>query len=452
MTRLLPFVLAFGCSQSSTAPMTARTVALLSGGCVHVHAHGAIPDDGIDDREALQAAIDAAQSGSGCLDIGVGKYHATRSPVSIASLHITAPLVIRGVGRDETTIAMLGSGTLPGASGPANWRLLELGGASVGSTISDLALDGSQRIETGEQTHLVQVTGPARSTTIERVKMTLPVIGPSAGGDCMRFLGEVDSWVSGINVRDVLAECDRSFIAIQRGVEDVVVERVETTSVGDQVIDFEPTGTLFGCTPSVRRVTVRNSILRRGQPLADGLVVAISGNGCSVTEHVDVIDSVVDGGGIHVIDAHDVYLGGLHVKSLGIPLLARKRIVRLRVVHSTLEKLPGGTAGPVVGVYHQSGVAPTDVSLIGVGLVTHDDYTPLDTQSLLSLVVAGSSIEFAGATGGYFYAVKARGIAGPSGAPVVVDSAVVGPVAGVATMAGLTDGGSPVVVRTMVTP
>src|SRR6266536_1865763 len=53
-----------------------------AGGCFDPAAFGAVPDDGVDDRVPIQAAIDAATTaGGGTVCLGSGRWRVSRAPV-----------------------------------------------------------------------------------------------------------------------------------------------------------------------------------------------------------------------------------------------------------------------------------------------------------------------------------------------------------------------------------
>jgi hypothetical protein len=251
------------------------------GACTRAEDFGAVPNDGIDDRDVLQAAIDAAQAGPHCLQLGAGTFHVTRRQTpgtnSIASLRITGTLALRGQGEGVTTVAMLGPGTCSGCSGfpnPTDWHLLAVTGGT-GVSVSGLTLDGSARTNTNEQTHLLQLNGPTQDVLVEHVTFRLPVIGPSSGGDCIRLLGTSTLWVRNTIIRNVTGvDCDRSFVGVQRGVDGLVVESSESMKVGDQAIDFEPSGgPAFECQPIVRNGVITIG----GQFIGPPVLVRVTG-------------------------------------------------------------------------------------------------------------------------------------------------------------------------------
>lgn len=411
-------------------------------GCTKAATFGAVPDDGLDDRAALQAAIDAAQSGPHCLDLAAGTFHVTRRPdpgaVNIPSLRVTGTVALRGAGEHPggTVLAMLGSGILPGGTTPADWRLLDIAAGATGVLVSGLAFDGSQRVNTGEQTHLVQLTGPTTGVVIEHVRFRLPPLGGSTGGDCVRLLGTPVDWVRDTTIRDTVGEdCDRSFVGVQRGVDGLVVERSETVKVGDQAIDFEPTGgEAFNCTPIVKNVLMRNLVLRRDA--TRGTTVAIGGNGCAVADTVTLTDSIIEDGPVFIVDAHNVTLQRLRLRSpdgTAAPALhAIKRIVNLRVLDSTIER--NG-----IQINGQNGADPTDVLLSGVRM-TQDSPVLVRTERLARLTVVGSEFTYTG-THTTDPAIVVRGFDdAPAEAAVVVDSRFVGPLGDPVRMNGVVRG------------
>lgn len=434
----------------------ATSAAPQSSSCTHAEDFGAVPNDGVDDRDQLQAAINAAQAGPGCLEIGPGTFHATRKQTdgtaSIPSLRISGTLALRGSGEGVTVLAMLGPGTCSGCEGfpnPTDWRLLDVTGTTDVS-VSDLTLDGSQRTQTNEQTHLLQVNGPTQRVLIERVTFNLPVIGPNAGGDCIRLLGTHLNWVRNTTIRDTRGvDCDRSFIGIQRGLDGLVIERSESVKVGDQAIDFEPTGgPSFECQPIVKNVLMRDLTLRRATD--KGLTVAVHGDGCAVAQNVTLTDSIVADGPVSILDAHDVTLSRLHLRSLpgdaAPTVLARKRIENLRVLDSVVERVVGSAPSHVVKISAQSGANPTDVLLSGVRIVQATPAPLVRTEGLARLVIVGAELAYTGAALDNRAVVVTGSSQAPAEAPVLVDTTVQGALAGVITTAGQVNG-QPVLVR-----
>lgn len=445
-------------------PTSGSSGAALEGGCEAPEAHGAVADDGLDDRVALQETIVAAQAGSKRVCLGDGQYHVTRDPRPnkqwIASLIASGPIEIYGTGRDSTSISMLG-----GIVGRRDWRILDCSGP--GCSIHDLAFDGETRCPgwtegdalcTGDQTHLVQINGPATDYVIERLRVTLPPLPyGSSGGDCVRLIGSHDAWVTNGVIRDVVGpNCDRSFIGIQRAVDGLLIEGVESVIVGDQAIDLEPTGeTSFAGEPIVKNVVIRRSRLARGPDAQGPYVMGINGGGDSTISGLRIEDVVfdADAGGLFISDVEDVELTRLHLRnrvSRAEPtVLAQKRIKRLQFVSTTLERVAGSPSGSVLKVNEKSGNAPESVYFLGGAVVQGGEGVPISTVSLSSLAMVYTKIFHGGTTP--TFAVVAQGQSFPAGVAVMADVTLSGSLDGAVKMAG-TFVGPPVLVRVSVQP
>jgi hypothetical protein len=426
--------------------------------CVRAADHGALPDDGVDDRAQLQNAIDAAQDGPGCLELAAGRFHATRRPGgtdAIGSLRITEALSVRGAGAGVTVLAMLGSGTCPGCAGPQDWILLEIAGGATGVSVSGLSLDGSERTRTGEQTHLLQLTGPTRDVLVEHVAFTLPTMGRATGGDCVRLLGALGAnpaLVRDTTIREVRGlDCDRSFVSLQRGVDGLLVERSESVRVGDQAIDFEPTGGA-NCETLVRDVLMRQLTLRTGK--TEGATVTIAGERCRIVDDVTLTDSVVEDGGVFVLNAHNVTLSRLHLRSVPAvrpdeptpaPLLARERIVNLRVLDSVIERVAASGPGAVVRISGQDEFRPTDMLLSGVRVVSATREPMIQATNLARLVIVDAELVHQGPAVDNAAVHVSAVPATPAESPRLTDTTVCGPLTEVITTRGQV--GEPVLVR-----
>jgi hypothetical protein len=450
-------VLAVLLSLPGMSPTAAGAAATAAAPCLRAEDFGAVANDAGDDRDALQAAIDAAQAGPRCLDLGAGTFRATRrqtpGAASIASLRITGGLALRGAGRGATVLAMAGPGTCSGCQSfpnPTDWRLVDVTGAT-GVSIADLTFDGSARTATNEQTHLLQLNGPTEHVVVERADFRLPVIGPNAGGDCIRLIGSATAWVRDTTIRDVTGlDCDRSFVGLQRGLDGVVIERSTSVRVGDQAIDFEPTGgSAFACQPIIRNVLMRQLVLRRATDR--GVTVSIAGDGCAVTRGVLLTDSVVDDGGVFLADTQDVTLSGLTLRGLptnAVPTVrASKRLVNFRILDSVIER---AAAGPdpslALSINGQNGANPTDALLSGVTVRQAAPGPLVRTEELARLVIVGSRFDYTGPpTTAAAVHVSGRGLQAVE-PPVLVDTTVTGPLAAAARVAGQVNG-TPVLVR-----
>lgn len=379
--------------------------------CVNPMQYGAIPSDGGDDRTAFQDAVDAAASGAEgarevCIPAGIWDFSRPPGPgaANIASLRVAgvSDLVIRGVG-PATRLRLLGDGS------QKNWRLIDIRDGSTGIVVRDLTLDGTQRQNTGEQTHLLHLDGPVSSITAERIVFDFPQLAGINGGDCVRLLGGAGSEVQDITLRHLRGlRCDRSFISIQRGVHQVLIDNATSEIVGDQAIDFEPTGSV-----DLSDITIVNSQLARGANSQGGYTVTLGGNGAATAKRITLTHTTVADGGVHVIDTEDVTIEDVTIEgkaeAASTPVLhVRKRTVGLQIIDTRVQRPLAMGAGAVLKIHHQSGVAPSDVWLDNVTLEQHTTAAIVDIRSLGSFTMQGSTLTYEGAPGARM-AITGRG-------------------------------------------
>ena len=403
--------------------------------CYVAESFGATANDDTDDRASLQAAIEAAESTAGCVELEAGTYLVSRreglGAKNIASLQISSTISLAGQGASRTVLAMHGSGATTA------WQLLSISGDNV--TVSDVKLSGVAAVN--EQTHLVQINGPATKISIVDVDMAM---ARSGGGDCIRLLGSVNAWVDGVTIDRVRGlACDRSFVGFQRAIKHVTISNSESVVVGGQSIDLEPTGgKAFACSPIISDILITDSILRRGAD-ARGLTVSIGGDGCALASRLMIRSSVVEDGGINIVDASEITLLGLDISDRRGPALhVRKRADRILVVGGSITK-SAATEGPAVHVHSQNGLSPNDLTLIGVTVNQEGQAPAILVEDTVALNLISSKVKYAG-----LVAVKARGVERKVGLPVIVDTSFYGPLGTTrASVVGVGAAGMPLEVR-----
>jgi hypothetical protein len=400
--------------------------------CANPIRYGALPNDDLDDRVAFQAAIDAAAGGQlaareVCIPAGVWDLSRPPGPGIENSLSLSVAgvsnLVIRGVG-PATRLRMLGDGY------DKDWRLIDIRDGSHGIVVRDLTLDGTRRQNTQEQTHLLHLTGPVSGIIAERLVFDFPQLAGMSGGDCVRLLGDPGSAVRDVTLRHLLGKrCDRSFIGIQRGVYQVLIDSVESEVVGDQSIDFEPTGSM-----DLSDITIVNSRLARGANSQGGYTVVLGGNGAKTAKRVTLAHTTVADGGVHVIDTEgvrieDVTIEGKEAAASTPVLHVRKRTVGLQIMATRVRRPPAMGTGTVLKIHQQSGAAPSDVLLDDVVLEQHTTAAIVEIESLGSFTLKRSTLVYGG-TPGARVAVTGRGVIAALAHVELRDNTVVGPAQG----------------------
>lgn len=343
-------------------------------------------------REELQAALTACGTG-GTVSLAPGEYRITRAPDRIQSLILDG----RTIAGNGAVLRMVGSGIRPDQDTGSDWTLLEMRGESP--AVRDLLIDADGRTDTNEQTHLIQVKGPANGTVIERVHFRMPRHGHGQGGDCIRLLGAWNEWVNDTTIRQCVGiECDRSFIGLQRGVNRLLVERCQALKTGDQAFDCEATGTEgFGAVGCIKHVRVRDCHFSGADEA--GAAVTIGGRGQSVADDIVFERVSVEGGGIDLLDCGYVTLKGvaIHLTRGQAPALqARRRIGSLRLIDCSLSLGEGSGGEAVVKMTHLSGHRPAELVIVGGSLVTRRNVPALKLEGCQSAVIVGTRIVYEG--------------------------------------------------------
>ena len=375
--------------------------------CFDPVAFGAVVDDGKDDRAALQAAIDAATASRADVCLPAGDLHVTRRPPpgarSIPSLVLAGTDTgIRGVG-DRSRLVMLDQGA---EKAMRDWWVLQISGSR--HVLREFAMDGTSRGITNEQTHLIQILGPADDITIDRVRLTLPEQSISRGGDCIRMLGEATTPVHDVHIHDSRGEaCARSFIAFQRYVSRVVIERVKTTAIGGGAIDMEPTGD-----GSIHSVVIRTSDLHRGPVARGGFTVALAGTNMIASRDVVLEDSTIEAG-IWVYNVHGAQIrrnsiyGGVKDRGL-IKVVKDSRDVVIE--DNVLER--SEIEGDGVEITGHNGKWPSNVVIRNNKIKLRAPGFPIRGESVEGIEVVGNRLT-CNATTGRYAAVYLRGVVTP---------------------------------------
>lgn len=352
---------------------------------------------------------------------------------------------------------MSGSGVVPGGWAPGDWLLLDVTGGP--HHFSDFTLDGGGRRDTGEQTHLLMVSGPARGVVIQDMEVKLPKLVQPAGavgcipaetdvdyatrqchwppsgtalcrtlgtgarclpavsgpwevlgwynaGDCVRLVGgEPPNYVDSTTISRVNApECDRSAVGIQRGVQNLWIDHLITRIVGDQAIDFEPSNN-----GQIRGVTIRDSSIHTGR--GHGIAVTLTGNDLPASNIL--IERVDLDGSILAMAVEDTTLRDIVIRTDGTdnvaPVAVSKAGNNFRIVDCTIERGTAtnpGVAGPVVAFNAHAGSWPSAAKIVRGRLIQHSDGPVVRAEPASGLLVDGTDIECAGPTANTYNAIQ----------------------------------------------
>lgn len=194
----------------------------------------AIPNDGLDDRAAIQAALDT----QGCAYLPAGVYDIDTPVFVPPARRIYAMLTVNGS-------SLYGDGPssllrFRGSAGGQDWEGVRLTGANP--SLHDLAMDTASISITGEQTHASKILGPAANPAIFNMTYSHPQRG-EPGGDCIQLVGYASTLITNASIHDNnFLKCDRSGVAIHSGAHGLSITNNYFHDTGDQDIDGEGSG------------------------------------------------------------------------------------------------------------------------------------------------------------------------------------------------------------------
>lgn len=424
---------------SCSTPPTLSTVSsrvTSSRGCFDPADYGAIPDDLIDDRAPLQAALDAASAVGGAWCLGAGRWEVSRAvPPTynrFAALNTHGHHVsMRGAG-PATVISLRGD------QGAATTWVIALDPGAGDILIGDLTIDTSLATNTEEQTHAIEVGSgvclgaqclPIEDVRFDRVRIVHPAPAlPALKGDCLRLAGTtVATQVKRVTViGSTFTGCARSGIAIQRNVHGLEILGNQFTAAGDQDIDSEPTGTA---------ADLNDSTLIVGNVFADvggqgDVSVSIGGTtGLSPMGRVVLANNVFEGRGINVYRARDVAITGNTINATMVGaygvLELGSTIERVIIGHNTIHRI--GTAGPVIRVIGQSGYHASDLTIDGNVTINDTAGDGIYMESVSDATITNNSIRFAPSVGRF--GIYLRSVIAPADSLLLIGNRIVGPVA-----------------------
>jgi hypothetical protein len=389
---------------------SAPTGRIAGGRCLSPLDFGAIANDGLDDREAVQQTLEAActRRRDVCLpagDLHIGRRYGTGA-ANAWSLALTCDgVTIVGEG-DTSRLVMLGSAKVGAMTGAGDWWLLKLSGSN--HTLRNFAIDGAARsLPTSEQTHLIKILGPATGMTLEGLQLNLPDLGANSGGDCIQAGGEERTPVRGITIDRVRGEaCDRSFIGLQRWVSQVRVTNSSSNQVGDQVFDEEPTGV-----GTIGDVSIKSCRFRRNGR-ADGVAVTITGGAGGARPGYDhTIESTQIDGGVLIYNSARVTLRDLSIVSSGVaPTIDIRKRSSDVVIERVYAEHSGGVPAAVVFLGLHGTSWPTNATIRASHLVQKGPGDVIRGEPVVGLTVEDNRLDCLGPTADTFSAIALRAV------------------------------------------
>lgn len=368
----------------------------IAAACEDPVAYGAIPNDGVSDRAAIQAAIDADPDGTVCL--GVGRWTVDRAPLGSYN-RFAAISTHRG-----TSIRGEGPGTvleLVGDQGAGGVSVISIDPGAVGAEVLDLTIDTTLATNTDEQTHAIQIGSsvclpavfggclPVLNTRIHGVTFNHPpAVAPARKGDCVRLLGNTPaSQVRRVSlVGGVYSSCARSGVSIQRDVYELSIVGNLFQNATDQDIDSEPSGGGLNTD-----IVISGNVFADDRATSQGdHSVTIGGSGGPM-QRVVISDNIFRGRGIRLYRAADVVISGNVIDAEavipGSGVIEAGNVADGVMIEGNSIRRTGVT-GPLIRTWPQSGAFPGPVMVRGNRLVqgTVSDVVYMETTDRASVI------------------------------------------------------------------
>jgi len=386
-------VLADGVGQASSFSAGERDAA-----CA---APAAIPNDGRDDRVAIQNALTA----QGCAHLPAGVY-------DVDSIQVTPPARRPPMMLDAAGAELYGDGAgtvlaFRGSTGGQDWEGISMTGA--GSMLHDLSLTTSAISDTVEQTHAVKLTGPATDAEIARVSFNHPIRVGEKSGDCVQLVGfDGGREIAGVKIRENdFAHCDRSGVAVHSGTTQLEIADNRFRDIGNTDLDFEGSG-------DTSDVLIRhNTFTMSPGPHGVGAIQL------QLIDGARVADNVFDGRGIDVFQSDDVEIDHNTItltQPTAVPVISvGKDSARAHIHDNSITREASAGAGAVISAGPHGSGTPDHLEIDGNALVQRTSFHVISSSGLVGLYVRRNAISYSGALADTMWGVRALGSAGTTG-------------------------------------
>lgn len=386
MKRTLIVCLSVGCS----APLSS-TVQKSAVPCAPARNFGAVPDDELDDRAALQAVMDACAGTA--VELEPGTYRVVTPPRPIgrpyAMLAMPANTALEGRGATATVIEFSGD------NGKADWRGFQL---ASGTALRRMRLTSSFVAgSTVEQTHIARVDGPARGIHLQDLACFHPQNG-SKSGDCFQVVGYgPDKLVWDVEVDHVDFEnTGRSGVAVHSGLRGTLradghwttrIHDCRFRHISDQPFDGEGSGETDG-------VEIDHNVFDYPDNIESSASIQIQ-----ASSRVFIHDNVFNGRGIDLYGCDSCVLEHNRIDQTapGLPAVQiRKKGSGTRFVDEVYSRAESAGTGAVV-VVAQKLTGPDNVSFDHVTFTQHTPFPVIYALGVVGVSVTGSKLAYDGA-------------------------------------------------------
>jgi hypothetical protein len=361
----------------------------------------AIPNDGRDDRVAIQNAL----TSQGCAHLPVGVY-------DVNTIQVTPPARRPSMMLDASGAELFGDGpgtvlAFRGSAAGQDWEGISITGDD--SALHDLSITTSAISNTVEQTHAVKLVGPATDAEIARVSFNHPIRVGEKSGDCIQLVGfDGGREIERVEIReDDFVHCDRSGVGVHSGTSQLTIADNRFGDVGNTDLDFEGSG-------DTSDVSIEhNTFTMSPGPHGVGAIQLQLIDGARVT------GNVLDGRGIDVYQSDDVEIDRNTItltQATSVPVISvGKDSARTRILSNTITRESAAGAGAVISAVPHGSGTPDHLEIDGNTLVQRTAFHVIGTSGLVGLYVRHNTITYSGGVADTMAGVRALGSAGTLG-------------------------------------
>lgn len=348
---------------------------------------GAVPNDGQDDRAAIQACADSAIANGGVLYFPAGEYSVARSAPCACSIDLTGAIdvLVRGDG-PSSVVKMIGDG----ANG--DWYAFKVSGAAD-VAFERLTIDGNQGAltNTDEQTHLIQVA--AASAAVTRLSLDHMVLRDSAG-DGLRLVGDVTNQATDVSAsRTMFLDNNRAGVSVQRGLHVLQLSYCLLRGGDDQVLDYEPSAP----GGNSQLVAIGNVFDGQGK-----IAVSLGGYSADPNDHHDsVFEGNIVLGALAALNIRRITIANNVIygdAAAATPLVhLRKSVSDVSVTgnllwHTNDLPPPSGGQGAALEISHHNSGSPGPVVVANNRIIQQAWATAVSLESVDDAVITGNYI------------------------------------------------------------
>jgi len=359
---------------------------------------GAIPGDGLDDRVAIQNALNSQK----CAFLPAGVY-------DIASIQPVPPARRPFMMLDAAGAELYGDGpgtvlVFKGLVGAQDWEGIRMTG--VGSTVHDLSIDTVAIAGTNEQTHAIRLIGPATDAEIAHVTFNHPIRAAAKSGDCVQLVGVNDGReIARVKIHDnEFVECDRSGVAAHSGTTQLEIVDNRFSAIGNTDLDFEGTG-------GTSDVLVKHNTFTMS-PGPHGL----GSMQLQLVDRARVTENVFEGRGMEILQADDAEIDHNTIRltqaTTASAILVTGDSARTQIHDNLIMRDPSAGAGPLISATPRSGGTPDRLEIDGNILVQPTSFHLVSASGLVGLYVRGNAFLYSGEAVNEMAGVRALGSSG----------------------------------------